>query len=92
MPRVFGDEYRSALLKRVVYIVQYENSATLQHEESFVRLEVSVDRNACTDCHLLRSQGKIVGACCRANLDKDLAVVAKMNEMFAFGGTEHISL
>src|SRR6266852_7548702 len=92
MPRVFGNEYRSALLKRVTYIVQYENSAAFQNVEGFVHLEVSVDRNACTDRHLLGPQGEIVGACGGADLDKDLAMVAKMNEMFAFGSAEHISL
>ena len=85
MPRVFGYEYRSALLKRVTHIVQYENSSAFQNIEGFVHLEVSVDRNAGTDRHLLGSQGEIVGACGGADLYKDLAMVAKMNEMFAFG-------
>jgi hypothetical protein len=35
MPRVFGNEYRSALLKRVTHIVQYENSAAFQNVEGF---------------------------------------------------------
>ena len=63
MPRVFGDEYRCALLKRVTYIVQDENSAAFQNVEDFVHLEVSVDRNPCTHHHLLGPQGEIVGAC-----------------------------
>ena len=92
MPRVLGDEYRTAFLKRVTYIVQYENSAAFQNVEGFVHLQVSVDRNACTDRHLLGPQSEIVGACGGADLDKDVAMVAKMNEMFAFGGAEHISL
>ena len=92
MPRVFGNEYRSALLKRVTHIVQYENSAAFQNVEGFVHLEVSVDRNACTDRHLLGPQGEIVGTSGRADLDKNIAMVAKMNEMFAFGGAQHISL
>ena len=92
MPRVLGDEYGSALLKRMPYIVQYENSASFQNVEGFVHLEVSVDRNACTDRHLLGPQGEIVGACGEADLDKDIAMVAKVNEMFPFGGAEHISL
>jgi hypothetical protein len=37
-------------------------------------------------------QGEIVGAYGRADLDADLAGVAKMKEMFAFGGAEHIPL
>jgi hypothetical protein len=51
---------------------------------------VSVDRNARTDQHLLGSQGEIVGAYGGADLDADLAAVAKMKEMFAFIGAEHI--
>src|SRR5262245_53308019 len=31
MPRVFGNEHRSALLKRATYIVQNENSAAFQN-------------------------------------------------------------
>src|ERR1700736_6471994 len=92
MPRVLGDEYGSALLKRMPYIVQYENSASFQNVEGFVHLEVSVDRNACTDRHLLGPQGEIVGARGGADLDKDVAMIAKMNEMFAFIGAQDISL
>ena len=92
MPSILGNEYRSALPKRVLCIVQCENSAAFQNVEGFVHLQVSVDRNTCTGRHLLRPQGEIVGACGRADLDRDLAMVAKMNELFAFGGAEHISL
>src|ERR1700676_2017501 len=92
MPRVLGDEYGSALLKRMPYIVQYENSASFKNVEGFVHMEVSVDRNACTDRHLLGPQGEIVGACGGTDVDKDLAMVAKMNKPFAFGGAEDISL
>ena len=53
MPRVSGDKYRSTCLKRVTHIVQYENTAAFQNVEGFVHLEVSVDRNACTDRYLL---------------------------------------
>jgi hypothetical protein len=60
--------------------------------EGFVHPQVSVDRNARTDRHLLGPQGEIVGAYGGADLDADLAAVAKMNEMFAFGGAEHIPL
>ena len=92
MPRVLGDEYRSALFKRVTHIVQYENSAAFQNVEGFVHLEMSVDRNACADRHLLAAQGDIVGACGGASLDEDIPMVAKVKEMFTFGGAEHISL
>src|SRR5215471_3296231 len=92
MPRVFGNEYRCALLKRVTHVVQYENSAALQNQECFVHLEVTVDRNACADHHLLGADGEIVGACSGADFDDDLTAVTKMNEMFAFGCAKHISL
>jgi len=92
MPRVLGDEYGSALLKRMPYIVQFENSTSFQNVEGFVHMEVSVDRNACTERHLLGPHGETVGACGGADLDKDQAMVAKMNELFAFGCAEYISL
>jgi len=92
MPRVFGYEYCSSLLKWVPHIVQYENSAAFQNVEGLVHLEVSVDRNACADRHLLGPQGQIVRTCGNADPDEDVAMVAKMNEMFAFAGAEDISL
>jgi hypothetical protein len=39
-------------------IVQYEISASFQNVEGFVHPEVSVDRDACTDRHLLGPQGE----------------------------------
>jgi len=92
MPRVFGDEYRSALDKRVTYIVQDENSAAFQNVESLVHLEMSVDRNAGADRHLLGSQGELIGSCRRADDDEDVPMVTKMNKMFASAGGENISL
>ena len=92
MPSILGNQYRSALPKRVLYVVQCENSAAFQNVKGFVHPKVSVYRNARTDRHLLGSQGEIVGACGGADLDEDVAGVAPMNEMFAFGGAEHISL
>ena len=80
MPSVFGYEYCSRFLKWVPYIVQYEDSAAFQNEEGFVHLEVSVDRNACADRHLLSPQGQIVRTCGKASLDEDVAMVAKMND------------
>src|SRR5215469_18013379 len=92
MPRVFGNEYRCALLKRVTHVVQYENPAAPQNQECFVHLEVTVDRNACADHHLLGAEGEIVGACSGADIDDDLTAVTKMNELFAFVCAKHISL
>lgn len=79
-------------LKRVTCIVQNENSASFENVKGFVYQEVSVDWNACADRHLLCPQCETAGASSWADLDKDLAMVAKMNELFAFGGAEHISL
>ena len=39
---------------------------------------------------MLGPQGEIVGACGGTDFDKDLAMVAKMNKLFAFGGAEYI--
>ena len=92
VPGVSGNEYRRTFLKRVVRIVQRENSATFQNVEGFVHVQVSMNRNAGAEGHLLRPQADTVGASGGANLDKNVAVVAKMNEMFAFRGGQHISL
>ena len=92
VPRVPGYEYRSALLKNVWHIVQCQNSAAFQDEEGFVHPEMSVDRNARAEHYLLGPQGETVGAGRGGDLDIDVAMVAKMNEMFAFGEPEHISL
>ena len=92
MPGIFGNEYRSALAKRVLCIVQGKNSAAFQDVEGFVHLKVPVHRNARADRHLLGSQGEIVGAGGGADLDEDVAGVAPMNEMFASGCAEHIAL
>jgi hypothetical protein len=87
MPAVAGDEYRCALCKSVRYIVQRENSAAFQNVKGFVGPEVPVYRDAGTDRYLLGPQGKIAGA----GLDENPAGVAKMNEMLAFVGPEHVS-
>jgi len=92
MPRVFGDEYRSALLKRVTRIVQYENSASFQNVEGFVHVEMSMDGDTCTNHHLLCTQGEIVRARSGADSNEDVPVVTKMNEMFTLICAEHISL
>src|SRR5215469_8264017 len=92
MPRVFGNKYRSALLKRVTHIVEDENSAALQNVEGLVHVEMSLDGDTCTNHHLLCTQGEILGTRGGANLNEDVPVVAKMNEMFAFSCAKHISL
>src|SRR5262249_32887098 len=92
VPCIFGNEDSSTLLKRATYIVQYDRSTTFQHVERLVHLEVSMDRNTAPDHHLLSSRCKILRAGSRAHLDEDVSVVAKMNEMFAFGGAKHVSL
>jgi len=71
--------------------LRVENSAAFQDVEGFVHPEMSVDRNARAERHLLGPQSETVGACCLANLDVDVAMVAKMYEMFPLSGPEHIS-
>ena len=80
------------LLKSVRCIVQCQNSAAFQDEEGFVHPEMPVDRNARPEHYLLGPQGEAVGTCRVAGLDIDVAMVAKMNQMFPFGGPEEISL
>src|SRR5258708_40326303 len=72
MPSIPGNEYRSALLERVSYIVQCKNSAAFQNVEGFIHPEVSVDRNARTDRHLLSPQGKTVRACGGTDLVEEI--------------------
>ena len=92
VPRVFGDEYRSALVKRVRYITQGENSAAFQNVERLVRLKVSMDRNACADRNLLGSPSELIRSRHRADVDENVAMVTKMNKMFASARGENISL
>src|SRR5580692_10618439 len=53
---------------------------------------MSVDGNTCAKGDLLTPQGDGVGACRGANLDVDVAVIAKMNKVLPAGRTEHVSL
>ena len=92
VPSILRNEYRSALPKRVSSIVQRENSAAFQNIEGFVDPQVSVDRNAAPTGTCWDPLGEIVGAYGGADLDADLAAVAKTKEMFAFSGAEHIPL
>src|SRR5215218_8738792 len=92
MPGVLGNVDRSALLKTVRYIVQREGSAALQHVKGFVHLEVSVDRNACTNRYLLGPHGQIAGSFDGIDLDEDVAGIAEMNEVFAPIGAQHVAL
>jgi hypothetical protein len=92
MPRVLGNEDCPALLKTVTDVVQYENSTAFHNKECFVHLEVSMDRNADTDHHLLGPQREILRTRRSAEFDEDISMVTKMNEMFAFVGAKHITL
>ena len=74
------------------HIVQDYNAAAFENIEGFIHLKVPMYWNVCADRQLLGSHRKSVGACGGTNLDKDVARVAKMNEVFAFGGAEHIYL
>ena len=76
----------------MTHIVQDENSAALQNVEGLVHVEMSVDGDTCTNHHLLCTQGEIVRTRGGANLNEDVAAVAKMNEMFTFSCAKHISL
>jgi hypothetical protein len=51
-----------------------------------------MDRNAGAPHYLLGSQSQIARPCGSADFDEDVAMVTEMNEMFAFGGGENITL
>jgi hypothetical protein len=55
-------------------------------------VEVSVDGDACAACDLLGAEGEAVRAGGGAGFDEDVSVVSEVNEVFAFGGGEDISL
>jgi hypothetical protein len=92
MPGVFGNKNRSAFFKRVTHIVQNESPAAFQNEEGFVHLEVPVDWDAGTGHYLLGSQREILRASGGPEFDENVSTVTEMKEMFAFGGTQHVSL
>ncbi len=92
VPRVSRDEDGAPLLDGVSDSIQSEESAAFQNVKSFGSLEVSVNRNARGLRYLLSTQRKIVGACCGADFDEDLAVVAKVYEMLACIRAEHVSV
>src|SRR5690349_19678527 len=72
-------------------IVQRDRPTALQHMKGFVHVEMAVDRNPGTRHDLLAPQRQIFRSCGRTECDIDIALVTKMNEMFALGGGEHIS-
>jgi hypothetical protein len=92
VPGGFGNEYRSTLVEWMGLIIQHECSAAFEDVESFVHLEVSVDRDACADGYLLGPQCEIAGAFDGVDLDEDVARIAEVNEMVAAIGAEHVSL
>ena len=53
---------------------------------------MSVDRNASTNGYLLGAAGHILGTFDRINLDDDIARITVVNEMFALGCAQHVSL
>src|SRR5262245_58370562 len=73
-------------------IIQYESAAAFQDVEGFVHLKVPMDRNAGTDRYLLRPECEIVRALGGAHIDEDVTGIAKVNEMFASVGAEHVAL
>ena len=92
VPGISGDEYRSALVKRVAHIVQADRPTAFENVKSFVRVEVSMDWNACAEGYLLSSPCELIGSCGSTDVDEDVAMIAKMNKMFASTGGEYKSL
>jgi hypothetical protein len=71
------------------HLVQNEGSPALEHLEGFVRLEMSVGWNTGPGHYLLGSQRKIAVTGSTADLDEDLAMVAKMNKVFALSSANY---
>lgn len=76
----------------MAHVIQCDHSTALQNVKSFVHVEMPVDGNACPGRYLLRPQREIVGARSGADLDEDVAMITKMNEVFAPGGAQYKSL
>jgi hypothetical protein len=92
MPGILRDENSRSLFKGMPHVIENHDAAAFQNGESFVHLEMSVDRNSRTSHHLLRPHSKRRRSRSRAELNQDIAMVAKVNEMLAFVGTEHGSV
>jgi hypothetical protein len=75
----------------MTHLVQHYDSAAVQHIKSFVHLQVPMRRNARPGRHLLCAHGQPLRTRRRAKLDVDVAVVAKMYQVFPSTRAEHIS-
>ena len=89
VPRVPGDENGRALLNGVMHIVEYEVAAAVEDVEGFIHMEVAVDRHSGAGHHLLSAHGEIVRAVGGADVEEDVAVVAKVDQVLALRGAEH---
>src|SRR5215467_5727626 len=83
MPSPSRDEDCGSRRKRVRLFVQNDASAAFQNVKGFLHFEMPMDRNAGAAHHLLRAQRKTSAAVGRAELDENVAAVAKMNEVLA---------
>ncbi len=92
VPGVFWDVDHCVLFKGLRDVVEDEGSAAFNDVEGLVHFEVTVDGDAGTGHHLLGSDGEVAGAGGGAELDVDVAAVAEVNEVFAIGDAEHVSL
>lgn len=91
VPGIQGNKNGRSLLESVRYVIQKNSPAAVQHVKSLIEQEVSVNRNARTYGHLLGTQGQIIRTRAGTHLDKDIAVITKMNQVFAFIRIEGIS-
>jgi hypothetical protein len=55
-------------------------------------VEVTVDWYAGAEYDLLGAEGEVVRAGGGAGLDEDISVISEMDEVFAFGRTQDVSL
>src|SRR5215475_12996054 len=71
-------------------IIQNKISATLQNIESLFHFQMPMDGNPSARHYLLGSKRKMVGAVRGAQLNENVAAIAKMNQVLAFVGAKHV--
>lgn len=74
------------------HFVEGERAAAFENVEALFHFEVAVRRDAGAAHDLLGSDCEIRRAGGGTKFDEDVAAVAEVNEMFAFGGCDNTSL
>lgn len=83
VPGVSRDEERRACFNWGWNVVEQECAAATKNIESFVGLQMTMNRDAGADGDLLSTHGEIRRARCETKFDEEVAAVAKVDEVFA---------